>query len=118
MIKDIFGSILILTGLFDAWKYVWQAKAIIKVGTARGHSRKFLNVALGNDLIKLVYSIIILDIFIFLSSLLALGTMIYNFIIVYLYYPYRNRNLINFRKPSLIKYLINSFSPNSQRKRL
>jgi len=118
ILKDIIGGILIVTSLFDAWKYIWQAQGIKKVGTARGHSRKFLNAAIFNDIIKLSYAIIIFDIFIMLSSILALGTMSYNYYIVYKFYPYRMRGCSHFSRPNFLIYLINSWLPNSIRRRL
>jgi hypothetical protein len=117
-LKDILGGALIVTSLFDAWKYIWQAKAIQKVGTAKGHSRKFLNAAILNDVIKLTYGICIIDIFIIASSILALVTMGYNFYIVYKFYPYRCRGLDGFRKPNIFLYTWNSLTPNKIRRRL
>lgn len=117
-LKDFFGGLLIITSLFDAWKYIWQIKSIKKVGTAKGHSRKFINAAIFNDIIKLCYGLIILDIFIVTSSILALVTMGYNFYIIYKYYPYRYRNLLNWKRPNIINYFINSILPNSIRKKL
>jgi len=118
MIKDIIGIILIFTSILDALKYVWNAKAIIKIGTAKGHSRKFINAAIFNDITKLTYGIIILDLFIILSSVLALITMGYLFYIIYLFYPYKKRGLINFKKPSVFLYFLNSVLPNRIRRRL
>lgn len=117
-IREFIGSCLILTSIFDAWKYVWQARAIKRAKTARGHSRKFINAAIFNDLIKLLYGIILLDFFIIFSSLLALITMIYNFYIIYIFYPYRKRGLIHFKRPNIILYIINSILPNSIRRKL
>lgn len=118
ILKELLGACLILTSLFDAWKYIWQAKSIIKVGTAKGHSRKFINAAMFNDIIKLGYGIVILDLFIIASSLLALVTMTYNFYTIYKYYPYRCRGLNGFKRPNIFLYLLNSFLPNRLRKRL
>jgi hypothetical protein len=117
-LKSIFGAILVLTSIFDAWKYIWQTKAIIKTGTARGHSRKFLNAAIFNDIIKLMYGLIIHDLFIIASSSFSLITMCYNFYIVYLYYPYKMRGCINFKRPSVFLFILNSWTPNIIRKRL
>jgi hypothetical protein len=118
MLKEIFGILLIITSLFDAWKYIWNAKTIIKVGTAKGHSRKFIMAALGNDIIKFIYGFIILDLFIIISSVFALGTMSYMFYIQYLYYPYRLRGLNGFKRPHLLLYFWNAITPNKIRKRL
>src|SRR3989304_7303120 len=105
IIKDIIGGFLIITSILDAWKYIWQAKSIIRIGTARGHSRKFINAAILNDIIKLSYGIIIFDIFIILSSILALGTMSFLFCIIYKYYPYKYRGLQNFKRPNIFLYI-------------
>ena len=118
ILKDIIGAILVITSIFDAWKYVWNAKSIIKIGTARGHSRKFINAAILNDTIKLSYGIVIFDIFIILSSILALGTMSFLFCTIYKYYPYKMRGCSNFKRPSIFLYWLNSWQPNSIRKRL
>jgi hypothetical protein len=117
-LKDLFGSLLIITSIFDAWKYLWSSSAIRKIGLARGHSRKFLNAAICNDLIKLIYGICILDVFIILSSILALVTMGYNFYTLYLFYPYKCRGLDGFKRPNIFFYVLNSFQPNRIRKRL
>ena len=118
MIKQFIGYFLIFGGIIDSWKYIWQAKKIIKNKSARGHSRKFLNAAILQDLIKLCYGIVIKDIFIILSSIAALMTMCYNYYIVYKFYPYRMRGCFNFKKPKLLLYIWNSVTPNRIRKRL
>jgi len=117
-LKEILGYCLIIMSLFDAWKYIWQAQAIKRIKVAKGHSRKFINVAICNDIFKLSYGACIKDNFIVLSSLCALITMAYNFYILYLYYPYRMRGMINFRRPNILMYLTNSILPNRLRKRL
>ena len=116
--KNVIGVLLIITGIFDAWKYTWQAKKIQSVGTAKGHSRKFINMAITNDLIRITYSILIKDLYLVAINTIAMSCMINLWIIIYLYYPYRRRGLINFKRPNLILYFWNSITPNSIRKRL
>jgi len=118
IIKDIVGILFIITSIFDSIKYYWAAQKIKEVKSAKGASRKFLNAAILNDLVKLVYSIVIMDIFIFSSSILALITMSYNYIMVYKFYPYKYRGLIGFKKPNILLYIINSLLPNQIRKKL
>ncbi len=118
MIKEYIGFILIVGGIFDSWKYIWQAQAIRKAQTARGNSRKFINAAIFQDLIKLIYGIVIMDIFIVISSLLALITMCYCWWCIYIFYPYRMRGCWNFKKPNILLYIVNSLLPNRIRKRL
>jgi len=117
-LKDIFGGLLILTSIFDAIKYSLQARKIQKEKTAKSMSRKFINFALMNDFVKLGYGIIIQDLFIIFSSILALVCMIDLWWQIYWWYPYRYRNLLNFKRPNIILYIINSIVPNKIRKHL
>ena len=116
--KQIFGALLIYTSIFDALKYVVQANKIRRQHSAKGMSRRFINWALSNDIVKFMYGIVIFDVYIVLSSILALGCMIYLWVEIYLWYPYRMRGCPNFKRPAILLYLINSIIPNSLRKRL
>ena len=116
--KEIFGSLLIITGIFDAFKYTVQSNKIRKNKSAQNISRKFINWALMNDLIKMGYGIVINDFFIFITSLIALGCMVDMWIQIYRFYPYRMRGCYNFRRPNIFIYFINSLLPNHLRRRL
>ncbi len=118
MIKEIFGIALIISGLFGGYKYVWQAQKIMKVKSAKGQSRKFINVAILNHIMRIAYALVIMDWYILLTSLLVFFCMGYLLIITYLYYPYRGRGLNNFKKPNFMLYFINSLLPNRIRRRL
>lgn len=118
VLKETFGILLIITGIFDAGKYSIQAWKIQKVQSARAQSRKFVLMAIGNDLIKTVYSILIMDVFIFVSSVLALFCMLHLWYVVYLFYPYKHRGLHHFKRPSLWKFTLNAMMPNRLRERL
>jgi hypothetical protein len=117
-LKDIFGGLLIVTSIFDAIKYSIQARKIQKEKTAKSMSRKFINFALINDFVKLGYGVVILDLFIISSSLLALICMLDLWWQIYWFYPYRMRGCSNFKRPNLLLYLANSILPNRIRKRL
>ena len=117
-LKQVFGALLIFTSLFDAGKYSVQALKIHRLKSAKGMSRRFTNWAISNDIVKLIYGIIIIDLYIILSSILALICMTHLWIETYLNYPFRHRGLINFKRPNVILYLINSFVPNKIRKHL
>jgi uncharacterized protein with PQ loop repeat len=117
-LKEIFGGLLIITSIFDALKYSIQARKIQKAKTAKSISRKFINFALTNDFVKLAYGIVIGDLFIMASSVLALICMIDLWWQIYWFYPYRMRGCQNFKRPNLFFYTINSIIPNSLRKRL
>jgi hypothetical protein len=116
--KQIFGALLIFTSVFDAIKYSIQAKKIVHVQTAKSMSRRFINWAMMNDIVKLIYGLMIVDVYIILSSILALVCMTHLWIVIYMYYPYRMRGCPNFKRPNVFYYLINSIVPNRIRKRL
>ena len=105
LLKDFFGGLLIVTSIFDAIKYSIQARKIQKEKSAKSMSRKFINFALVNDFVKLGYGIIIKDVFIILSSILALFCMIDLWIQIYKYYPYRMRGCSNFKRPNIFLYI-------------
>jgi hypothetical protein len=118
LLKDIVGSILVITSIFDAIKYTLQANKIRFTKNAKSQSRKFINFAIINDVVKLYYGFIIIDWFIIISSLLAIICMLDLWITTYRFYPYRMRGCYNFKRPSPGIYLINSILPNRLRKRL
>lgn len=123
-ILKFIGIYVIISGFLDAYKYHWQSQTIRKMGTAKGHSRKFINAALHNDIVKLVYLFVSgityrrFDWFLILTSIIACFYMIELFVTIYLYYPYRCRKLNNFKRPNIFVYTINSLLPNKIRKRL
>ena len=116
--KDILGTLLIITSIFDAIKYSVQAHRIRLSKSSKNLSRKFINFAIGNDIVKMAYGICIVDPFIIISSVLAIICMLDYMYSQYLYYPYRCRGLVGFKRPSLFIYFINSLLPNQIRKRL
>lgn len=118
ILVNIFGILLVFTGILDALKYGIQGYKIQKAKSAKNFSRQFMNFALGNDIVKLAYGIVIWDFYIVFTSILALVTMIYMWYQIYINYPYKYRNLRNFKKPNIFKYIWNSILPNNLRKRL
>jgi len=118
MLKNIIGILLIVTGLFDAYKYVWQGRKIIKTKTAKTQSRKFVNISILNTLVRIVYAIVIVDFYILCIGIFASACMSYLFYVTYIYYPYRRRGLNGFKRPNVFLYALNSLMPNRIRKRL
>jgi uncharacterized membrane protein len=118
LLKDIVGGLLVITSIFDALKYSIQARKIHKEKSAKSMSRRFINFALLNDFVKLGYGVVIHDLFIMFSAVLALICMIDLWWQIYWYYPYRMRGCSNFKRPNIIIYFINSILPNDIRKRL
>lgn len=114
-----FGVLLIITGLFDSLKYSWQAKKIRSLQSAKGHSRKFINAALVNDLVRFLYFVCVnRDVYLMLVTVMALYCMLDMFWAIYIYYPYKMRGMHNFKRPNIVLYTINSFLPNQIRRRL
>lgn len=114
----VLGYILVFTSILDAIKYTLQANKIRAVKSAKNQSRRFINYAILNDIVKLAYGFSILDYYIIISSVLALFCMLDLFFTTYLYYPYRNRGLLHFKKPNIVVYFYNSILSNEKRKRL
>jgi len=117
-LRDIFGTLLFITGIFDAIKYHIQANKVVYKKSSNNLSRKFTNFAIINDLVKTAYGIIIMDWFIISTSLLAMVCMLRLWWVQYLYYPFKMRGCYNFKRPHPILYLYNSLQANSIRKRL
>jgi uncharacterized protein with PQ loop repeat len=117
-LQNIVGWLLIYGGILDAYKYIIQGLRIKQDKSAKSISRRFINYAIFCDIIKLLYSIIIKDFYIFTISIIALICMEFMWYEMYIYYPYKNRNLLNFKRPNIFIYIINSLLPNNQRKRL
>jgi len=119
LITNISGIILIFWGYFDAIKYYFQAQKIKQIKSARGNSRKFINMAIGNDAYRLFYFYFIdRNYYVLTTSILALICMIYLWWQIYWYYPYKCRGLDGFKRPGILLFLINSLLPNRIRKRL
>jgi hypothetical protein len=115
---NIFGVLLVITSILDALKYEIQARKILQAKSSKNMSRRFINWALLNDLVKFSYGLIIWDFYIIFTSLLSLITMVRMWYAQYLFYPYRYRNLLNWKRPSIFIYFINSILPNSIRRKL
>lgn len=116
--KDVLGWLFIITATLDGVKYHWQSSKIRRFKTSKGHSRKFINAALLNGIIRLFYALAIVDGYLFWSSLVALICMTELFFSIYRFYPFTGRNLPNFRRPSVLTYFLNSILPNKWTKRL
>lgn len=118
IVKNVVGVLLVVTGILDAYKYFLQGRKIQLRQSSKGMSRMFMNYALSQDITKLVYAVIIQDMYIFIISILALACMLYMWQMVRIFYPYRMRGCINFKRPNVFVYLLNSLEPNKTRKRL
>ena len=66
------GSLVAITGWFDAYKYHVSAQAIRKAALAKGHSRRFINYAIGNDLARIIHCILLPDWWLVISSIIVI----------------------------------------------
>lgn len=118
MLKTIAGTLLIILGIADGWKYIIWAEKIRKAGTSKGSSRFVINMAWWVDLGKILCGFIVLEKWLVITTFIGLLCVWYLFFITYLNYNYKMRGLSNFKRPNIILYTINSMLPNSIRKRL
>jgi len=115
---NILGIFLLIFGFLDGLKYHWLAEAIRKIKTAKGQSRKFINAALGKDIILFFYLIFNPDWYLILMTFIGFVFTLELMIVVYKFYPYRKRGLLNFKRPNIFLYTLNSILPNRIRKKL
>jgi hypothetical protein len=118
IIQNIAGIILLFLGFADGYKYIIQAKKIRDAKIAKGQSRMFINIAWIVDLGKIICGIIVMEKWLVLTNIIGFICVMYLFFITYKYYPYKNRGLCHFKKPSILLYTLNSWLPNRLRKRL
>ena len=104
---QIIGLALIVSGIYDGYKYHWLSVAIRKAGTAKGQSRKFVNAALAKDIAIFLYMMLKFDLYILGMTFVGFIFTIELLITIYYFYPYRYRNLNNFKRPSFWVYFIN-----------
>ena len=111
-------AVLIL-GFMDAYKYKLMTQKVARLKASGQIPRKFLIWSILNRLVLLLYVWLELNDWVLITtSIVGLYTMFEAFYYVYDYYPYRNRGLKNFRKPSIWKFIKDIFSKNKYGKRL
>jgi hypothetical protein len=115
----ILKAFVFIGGLLDAYKYKFMTLKVSRLKSSKEISRKFLNASIFNRIILLIYVWFILhDMVLTVVSVIALYTMCESFYYVYLHYPYRNRGLKNFKRPSLLTYTLNSLQSHKKKRRL
>ena len=116
---DIFGWVLIYVRFLDGWTYKLLADKIKKIKLSNGHSRKAANLHILIDLIMVIYFIFHThDIYMAIAMVINTGFVVYYWNIIRIFYPYRMRGCLNFSRPSILVYLVNSLMPNKFRKKL
>lgn len=116
---QVFGFLVLVFGILDAYKYRLLTEKVKRYESSRGQSRLATNYAVIYKILLVIWSIFYLkDWVVSLSALLALYTSTELFWNIYVYYPYKHRGLLNFKRPNLIRYIINSFMPNTKQNRI
>lgn len=118
--KTIAGVLLTILGFMDAYKYHLEAQKIRECRTSKSISRKFINIALGTDLYRILYFIVFdQNIYLLLSGIFALIFMAEMWWMVYIYYDYRTYpKKVVIKRPDVWSYFTNSLAANKGRKRL
>jgi hypothetical protein len=115
----IFSVIVFIAGLLDALKYSFLTAKIKRLGSSKGISRQFNNVAVFHKVILSIWATFYLHEWaVALASIIALFNSIELWIVTYKYYPFKNRGRFGWKKPFFWKYLINSLTPNTKAERL
>lgn len=115
----ILKAAVLFLGFMDAYKYKLMTQKVARLKASGQIPRKFLVWSIANRIVLLLYVWLELNDWILITtSAIALYTMLEAFYYVYDYYPYRNRGLKNFKKPSMWIFIKDIFSKNTYGKRL
>ena len=118
-IWQYFGIIVFIAGLLDGWKYHVLTNKIKKFQSAKGQSRMFTNIAVFHKVCLAIWAIFYLkDWVVALSTLLALYMSCELWYHIWIYYPFLGRGKFGYKRPGIIKYIINSLTPNQYAKKL
>ena len=110
---------VLITSILDSWKYRFLALKVKHMKCSKAVSRKFLNISIIYRIFLLAYSALVLkDWIIGVSCIIALLTLFETHYYTYIYYPYKYRGLKNFKRPSVLKYILNSLVLNKYASKL
>lgn len=117
-LKTLFGVLVLIAGIFDAYKYRRQTQKLKRNKSSRNISRMFVFIAIICDIVIVLYTVIIKDFILIIIRTLSLYTMCELYYYVWKFYPYKNRKKRKFKKPNLILFLRNTLLPNNIRRHL
>ena len=118
-VTEILQFMVLVTGLLDATKYKFISQKISRYKSSKEQSRKMLNITIIKNIVLLIWAYRFLhDYAITWSCIFALYTCSEAVYYGYLYYPYKNNKKKGWKRPSLIKYILHSFTPNKYAKKL
>lgn len=115
---DVLRFLVLITGIMDAIKYRWGTQKIKRTKSAKNISRKFVFTAIMCDVFLIMYCTYIWEPVLIVIRCISLYMMCELYWFVYKYYPYKMRKLDNFKRPTLLTFVVNTCQPNHIRKRL
>ena len=119
MFIEFLGYSVLIMGIWDALKYRLISNKISRLKSCKEHSRSFFNGSIAFKFLFFLYGWLkYKDAVIMWTCAFALWTLIEAWYAMYLNYQYKNKKKKNFKRPSMGKYIINSFIWNKYRKRL
>jgi len=119
IIIECLKYVVLITGILDSYKYKLQAQKIARLKTSGQISRASLVYSFLHKVPLLLYVWLAFnDTILTITCSIAIYTMLEAFYYTYMYYPYRNRGLKNFKKPTLFKFTKDIFFPNKHGKKL
>ena len=117
--EELFKYLVLILGMLDSWKYHFLAQKMVRIKSSRDVSRKLSNIGILYRIVLFIYAYYILnDWVISISCIIAIYTLGETIYYSYIYYPYKNKKKKRFKRPSFLKYVINSLLPNMYVKRL
>jgi len=115
----VLKGIVLLTGFMDSYKYKLQAQKVCRLKSSGQISRLALLYAILHRVPLFIYvSLVLKDTILIAISFIALYTITEALYYTYRYYPYRNRGLKNFKRPSFYKFIKDTIEPHKYGKRL
>lgn len=115
----VLKAIVLVTGFMDSYKYKLQAQKVCKLKSSGQISRLALLYAIMHRVPLMLYvSLVLKDTILIIISFIALYTITEALYYTYIYYPYRNRGLKNFKRPSFYKFVKHTIEPYKHGKRL
>ena len=116
--KDILKVVIVYLGIVDGWKYLRQKQKIVRMKSSKDISRLFSLSAFICDIGFVTYTILIKEPVLIFVRVFALYTTLDLYYHCYVYYPYKDRFKRNFKRPSLVKFVVNTLMPNNSRSHL
>lgn len=118
MLYFIVDLLVAIAGFADGFRYRILSNKIRKYKSTKGHSRRFMMSGIFVKSLILFKGLMYRDWALIVLAITGLLCLIEYYILSYIYYPYKYRGLAHFKRPSFLRFFINSILPDSYKKRL